>query len=91
MSMWNPHSESNRVADLKIQFNTAVSADGYARVRDNVLLTRGVSVVSEDSASRTMVIKPVSNDVKTTLLNIPGVESIEKTGTPRPPNFGHRL
>lgn len=74
--MWDPNS-ADKHFNLSIQFNKQVSADGYARVRDQVILTQGVKIVSEDTAARTMNIE-YNDDVAGKLRAIAGVESASK-------------
>ncbi|HYD18729.1 MAG TPA: hypothetical protein VEF76_09650 [Patescibacteria group bacterium] len=76
---------------LTVEFNTRVSADAYSRARDGVLLTRGVTFLSEDEAARTLKVEiPAGSTAQATIENIPGVEKVtreQKPGGYRP----HRL
>lgn len=67
---------------LTIEFNTRVSADAYARARDNVLLTKGAKFLSEDEAKRTMKVEAASSSVKSQIEQIPGVEQVTEQRAP---------
>lgn len=74
--MWDPNSADHNFK-LTVHFNKQVSADGYARARDNVLLTKGVKMTGEDAAARTMDIA-YNRDLAATVANVAGVEKTEK-------------
>lgn len=67
---------------LTIEFNTRVSADAYARARDNVLLTKDAKFLSEDEANRTMKVEAASGSVKSQIEQIPGVEQVTEQRAP---------
>lgn len=61
---------------LTVEFNTRVSADAYARARDNVLMTKGAKFLSEDEGARTMKVEATNGNVKSLIEDIPGVEKV---------------
>lgn len=74
--MWDPNSADHNFK-LTIQFNKQVSADGYARVRDQVLLTAGVKMIGEDAGARTMDVN-YTRELDGKIKAIAGVEDTSK-------------
>lgn len=76
---------------LTVEFNTRVSADGYSRARDGVLMTRGVKFLSEDTAARTMKVEIPSDTItQRAIENVPGVDKVTREQKPASP-YRHRL
>lgn len=78
MSLWTPPKN----VSLTVQFNTNVSNAAYTTARDNVLLTRGVTLVSEDDKKRAMKLEVNNSQLQSTLEQVPGVESVTREAQP---------
>lgn len=75
--MWDPNSADKNFS-LTVQFNKSISAKSYTTARDNVLLVRGVKMVSENKKARTMTTN-YSRTLDDQIKAISGVESTSKT------------
>ena len=81
MSLVGPGGFNNKTS-LTIQFNRQVSAKAYANARDDVLLMRGVSLVSEDETKRTMKVEIKNSALQSKIEDVAGVEKVEAIRQP---------